>query len=62
MNALRPLPEDLKTVPAPGEDEHGDWQHRWEQHITRRLWQRQAGTAGHASGPGLLVEVRARRS
>ncbi|WP_233436172.1 hypothetical protein [Streptomyces anulatus] len=31
------LPEDLESVPAPGEGEHGDWQHRWERHITRLL-------------------------
>ncbi|MEU0169030.1 hypothetical protein ACL07V_36690 [Streptomyces sp. MB22_4] len=29
------LPEDLQQVPAPGEDEHSDWLHRWEQYITR---------------------------
>ncbi|MER7833861.1 MULTISPECIES: hypothetical protein [unclassified Streptomyces] len=31
------LPEDLQNVPAPGEDGHSDWQHRWEQHITHLL-------------------------
>ncbi|MFB7186475.1 hypothetical protein ACFC0C_21600 [Streptomyces sp. NPDC056178] len=28
------LPEDLKNVPAPGEDGHADWLHQWEQHVT----------------------------
>ncbi|MFF3748509.1 hypothetical protein [Streptomyces kronopolitis] len=28
------LPEALRTVPATGEAGHGDWLHRWEQHIT----------------------------
>ncbi len=31
------LPEALQNVPAPGEDGHSDWLHRWEQHITRLL-------------------------
>ncbi|MFE7713151.1 hypothetical protein ACFU6I_47245 [Streptomyces sp. NPDC057486] len=31
------LPEDLLTVPATGEAGHGDWLHRWQQHIISRL-------------------------
>ncbi|MEU6444822.1 hypothetical protein [Streptomyces sp. NPDC047046] len=31
------LPEDLRTVPAPGSPEHGDWLHEWDQFITREL-------------------------
>ncbi|WP_413804198.1 hypothetical protein [Streptomyces sp. OE57] len=31
------LPEVLRTVPRTGEDSHGDWLHRWEQHITSLL-------------------------
>ncbi|MFE1989170.1 hypothetical protein [Streptomyces mirabilis] len=31
------LPEDLLTVPAPGEAGHGDLLHRWEQLISKRL-------------------------
>ncbi|MFJ4007700.1 hypothetical protein ACIPWL_30205 [Streptomyces sp. NPDC090023] len=29
------LPEDLLTVPVPGEEGHGDWLDRWVRHITR---------------------------
>ncbi|MFP8959025.1 hypothetical protein ACLIYP_00345 [Streptomyces nanhaiensis] len=29
------LPEDLQSVPGPGQEGHSDWMHRWEQHITR---------------------------
>jgi hypothetical protein len=31
------LPEDLLYVPATGEVGHGEWLHRWAQHISNRL-------------------------
>ncbi|WP_236246973.1 hypothetical protein [Streptomyces sp. CC210A] len=31
------LPDELQNVPVPSDEGHRDWQHRWEQHITRLL-------------------------